>query len=744
MSKRLVQKLFVISALVLLFSGELIAQDINIRVVNKYSREQLAFANICLENVLTKEKQFVTTNENGFVTVQANGRNIIVISYIGFENLIDTITASENLIFELLPSSYQENEFVVTAQYTPVKADQSIYKVKVIDVNQISEKGANNLSELLATELNIRTSQDNSLGSKMSMQGLSGEHIKLLIDGIPVIVRMDGNIDLSQLNLHNVDHIEIVEGPMSVIYGSNALAGAINIITKESKLARFSTAFDTYYESVGVYNFSGIISGKKKNHIYSISAARNFFGGYSETDSVRSKQWNPKRQYTTDAYYIYDLKKMKFKYSASFFHELLQDKGDLQAPYFENAFDQYFTTIRLANKLDFSAKLKSDRFLNILFSYSSFNRAKQTYFTDLTTLEQNLTSYEFDHDTSLFHAYLLRGTFSKSKKESKFNYQLGYDFNIESGGGKRILNQSQNIGDYAAFLSVKYSPSNLLTFQPGLRYAYNTRYEAPLVHSLNIKWQAAQKLLFRASYARGFRAPSLKELYLYFVDVNHNIIGNENLQAEYAYNFSLSAAYKFSKSKHNFGFETSLFNNIIENIITLAAEDATHYSYINVDHFKTHGGQFNFTYQMHPRFTVKTGFSLTGRYNSFTDENPTLADFTYSKDVSANLRYKNVKYKFFISVYYKYNGKLPQFYLSDNGVISEGYISDYHSMDMSFGRRFVKDKLEVSAGVKNLFDNTNIVGIGSSGGVHTDGGGNTPVAWGRTMFFKLAYVFNTY
>jgi len=63
---------------------------------------------------------------------------------------------------------------------------------------------------------------------------------------------------------------------------------------------------------------------------------------------------------------------------------------------------------------------------------------------------------------------------------------------------------------------------------------------------------------------------------------------------------------------------------------------------------------------------------------------------------------------------------------------------------MSFGRRFVKDKLEVSAGVKNLFDNTNIVGIGSSGGVHTDGGGNTPVAWGRTMFFKLAYVFNTY
>ena len=74
----------------------------------------------------------------------------------------------------------------------------------------------------------------------MSLQGLSGEHIKFLIDGVPVIGRMDGNVDLSQLNMYNVDHIEIVEGPMSVIYGSNALAGAVNIITKENKKAKLT------------------------------------------------------------------------------------------------------------------------------------------------------------------------------------------------------------------------------------------------------------------------------------------------------------------------------------------------------------------------------------------------------------------------------------------------------------------------------------------------------------------------
>ena len=733
-----------VSAIVLLYSGELFAQDIDISVVNKYSGEKLAFANICLENPLTDSKKYYMTGENGSVAVRLEGKTIVAISYVGYENLIDTISTSRDMTFKLTPSTYQENEFVVTAQYSPVKADQSIYKVKVIDINQISEKGASNLNELLGTELNIRISQDNSLGSKMSIQGLSGEHIKLLIDGVPIIGRMDGNIDLSQINLHHVDHVEIVEGPMSVIYGSNALAGALNIITKESKMARFSTALDAYYESVGMYNFSGMLAGKKKNHIYSVSAARNFFSGFSLEDSTRSKQWNPKRQYSADAYYIFDLTNIKFKYASSLFHELLQDKGDLMVPYFEHAFDQYFATIRFTNKLDFSAKLRNERFFNLLLSYSTFERRKFTFFNDLTSLEQNLTSNESDHDTSLFDAILFRGTFSKSHKDSRFNYQLGYDIHMENGSGKRILNQKQQIGDYAAFLSIKYAPFPVFSIQPGVRLSHNTRYKAPIVHSLNVKWQAAENTVIRASYARGFRAPSLKELYLYFVDVNHHIIGNDNLQAEYSYNFNLSAAYKFSKSKHNFGIETSLFKNIIENIITLASGDATRYSYINVDHYKTHGGQLNFSYQLHPRFTAKTGVSLTGRYNSFRDEYPALSDYTYSKDLNASMRYKNVKYKFYISLYYKYNGILPQFYINSEGDVKEGFITDYHHMDLSFGRNFLKDKLEVSAGVKNLFNNTNIVGIGGSGGVHSGDDGNTPVAWGRSLFFKLGYVFNRY
>ena len=59
---------------------------------------------------------------------------------------------------------------------------------------------------------------------------MSGENVKIMIDGVPVIGRQNGNLDLSQLNLLGIEHVEIIEGPLSVNYGNNALVGTINLI----------------------------------------------------------------------------------------------------------------------------------------------------------------------------------------------------------------------------------------------------------------------------------------------------------------------------------------------------------------------------------------------------------------------------------------------------------------------------------------------------------------------------------
>ncbi len=163
--------------------------------------------------------------------------------------------------------------------------------------------GLQNVADVLKYQANIRIQQDGILGSGMSMQGISGENVKILIDGVPVIGRQNGNIDLSQLNIYNVERIEVVEGPLSVQYGTNALAGTINIITKKTPKKSLDFQGSTYSESVGHFNANGMIGWQNEQQSIMFSGGRNFFSGWSAIDTSRFKEWKPKIQYFADAHY---------------------------------------------------------------------------------------------------------------------------------------------------------------------------------------------------------------------------------------------------------------------------------------------------------------------------------------------------------------------------------------------------------------------------------------------------------
>ena len=123
--------------------------------------------------------------------------------------------------------------FVITAQYEETSKEKAVNKIRVINREKIDALAAVNLGDVLKNELNVRLSQDNVLGTFMSLQGISGQNVKILVDGIPVIGKLNGSIDVSQINLNDIERIEIVEGPLSVNYGTDALAGTINLITKK-------------------------------------------------------------------------------------------------------------------------------------------------------------------------------------------------------------------------------------------------------------------------------------------------------------------------------------------------------------------------------------------------------------------------------------------------------------------------------------------------------------------------------
>jgi outer membrane receptor for ferrienterochelin and colicins len=728
--------------------SSLTAQQTHLIIKDEINEKPVAFANVIIEPLQDKNesKRGFTTDINGKVLFEISKAVKITATFVGYKNLIDTIKPGESRTLFMEPTVYNVDEVVVTAQFRPVTVDKSIYKIKVLGSQQIENKAAMTLNEMLAGELNIRSTRDNALGSSITMQGLQGEHIKFLVDGVPVIGRQNGQIDLEQLDLQNIDHIEIIQGPMSVVYGSNALAGVINIIRKESDRQNMSFNADAYYESVGVYNFFAGGSYSKKKNSFQLNAGRNFFDGFGTVDSSRYQQWKPKLQYTLDGQYMFKTEKSKLKFEGDYFYEQIQDKGNpLEVFNYDKAFDKYFFTNRWAARGELNQKFAKRSILNVLAAYSYYSRTKNTYLKDLTNLEESLVPETDKQDTARFDNLLFRADFNNIIKSEVLKYQLGVDLNYESGYGKRIQDNKQQIGDYAAFLSINYTPIPQLSIQPGIRAIYNTNYNAPLVYSLNVKWNITVPLAVRLSFAKGFRAPSLKELYLDFVDINHNIQGNENLVAETSQNINFALNYNpQTPASYNWGIDFGLFYNHIQNKIELAQISAEPllYSYINVDEFYTQGFEFNFNNRVYPWLKVILGVAVTGR-KQYDESSDTSHDFIYSTDATTQINYWWQKTDIHFSFFYKYNGAYPILVLTDEGTTDISTISAYNSLDINMNRWFWKRRVNVQLGGKNLFNNTNISRTGSqSGGIHSGGGSSVPVNWGRTFFIRVQFKFN--
>lgn len=728
--------------------GTIVHAQSSLVILDALSGEVLPGAHVCIESLDRKEKDYSLSDINGQVERIPGRPFILSVSFMGYETVLDTLMPGQSHRIRMQPAAFGMNEVVVTAQFSPVKVDQSIYRVRTIGNKAVESKGASNLSELISNELNFSPVRDAALGASVRIQGLGGEHVKILVDGVPMVGRQNGILDLSQINVADIDHIEIIEGPMSVVYGSNAMAGVINIITKENRRESLQAGAEAYYESVGVYDTDASFSVNKGRHNAGLNLGRYFFGGYSEADTSRAKEWNPKLQYNARAHYAFTTGSFKAKLSTSFFDEELRDNGNLNPDLnFEGAFDYYHFTRRVENKLDISQKLGEKQLVNIAAAYSTYRKTKISYLNDLVNLEKTLIPGESASDTTSFRNLFNRTTYSNEIYD-RFSFQAGYDLSFERATGKR-LDGGEQMGDLGAFLSLKYKPWETLILQPGIRYIHNFKYEAPLAYSMNIKYIPWENISLRASYAKGFRAPSIKELYLDFQDINHNIRGNPELKAETGNNFNGWADLDLGSGKHQLTWSNNLYYNRLREKIELLydPDDPTAAVYFNVPAGAviTKGFSSELTYRLHPRLTVNGGV-----YHNAISSIVDTKTFTHSTDLATNMSYRNLRYHFEISLFYKYSDRYSRYTGSldmDTGELMDvqlSYLDGYHNMDATIAIPLMKQRLRLSSGVKNIFNNTSITSSGG-GAVHSGGGsGNTLLNWGRTWFVKLSYQFNRY
>ncbi len=711
----------------------------------------------CIEGPCKNRTAIIYTDLAGKAKIPTVATYEVTVKKIGFELKKITLAAGSNqtLVLNEMPNDLEE--FVITGEYEKTSTQQSLQKVRIIDQKRIQAQGAVNLKDLLANELNVRISQDNILGSGLSLQGISGQNIKILIDGVPVVGRVNGNIDLSQINLNNIERVEIIEGPMSVVYGTDALGGVINLISKKQNKAQLSSSLQTYFESVGQYNLNTNIGIRKKEHALKLGLGRNFFDGYTSTQYYdqnianpavvkgyesyykRKQQWLPKEQYFADLNYTYTFKNGNITYQSAYFDEKVINKGlPTITSYDAYAFDDYYATKRINNYVFLNLIFNSKANLNLINAYSLFDRTKSLYRKDLVTLDEKLIPVKDDQSKISFSNFNFRGTYS-TKQHQMVNYQLGYDVVYEIGSGDRMSGDPSVI-DAATFLSMELKPIARLKIMPAARLAYNSRFKAPLVPSLNIKYDLNPIWTLRASYGNGFRAPSLKELNLYFFDFNHSIQGNQNLKAENSHNFNMVVGGRKTYTQHIISIESSIFYNHIYNMISMAVIDANAtpplYTYINIDTYKTYGlnvqGEFKYK-----TLSLTGGFTYSARYNVLKNSISNIEPYSYAPELRLNIGYMIPKITTQLNMFGKYNGALPSYFLNPNNEVVQGIIDPFSLLDASASKSFYKNKIALTVGAKNILNVTNINNASGGGFIH-GGGSMMPVSWGISYFIQMS------
>jgi len=730
-----------IAALLCLWSFEAFPQSAMIKVLIAGDDSAISDAIIIIKPLSdhsSRKQQILFTDNNGGAANTISTTSSILIHKLGFKDVNDTIEPGQSSTFHLEHSTYPLNDVVVTGQYDINTSDKSVYNVKVIDDKTIRQMAAKNLTDVLTNQLNMRLSQDNLLGSSVAINGISGQNVKILVDGVNVIGRENGNVDLSQINMNNVERIEIIEGPMSVSYGTDALGGLINIVTKKANSYPLEGDVHLYYESVGTYNADASLFFKQNNHSFALSGGRYFFDGYSDPDTSRYQDWKPTLQYFGTFNYNYSGHLLNVGVKSEYFNEEIQNKGmPVLSPYQAYAFDDYYFTRRLNEALFIEKRLKNNASIQLTNAYNNYRHIKNTYRIDLVTLQQQLAEGEGIQDTSVFDEWSLRGTYNSTLPSRKLNFQTGYDINLQSGTGENLAPGIRRIDDYAAFGSLEYEMLRNFYVRPGARIAYNTRYGAPLTPSLNLKYDLNDRYTFRAAYAHGFRAPSLKELDLSFVDANHNIHGNDSLKAETSDNFSASFTATKDMSGNKLKTDLSFFYNNINNQITLVLVNPTinEYTYANISKYKTRGVSFTGTFAM-KNFSVCAGVSLLDLYNALSDSFD-IEKFSLTPEFQTDMTFTIPKAGVDAAVFFKSTGSTPGYNIDAQGNLYETFLAAYTMMDVSVTKYLWKKHVAIAAGVKNLFDVSDLRSNSLDTGFHSANTGSVPYATGRFFFASL-------
>lgn len=578
------------------------------KVLDCNTNEELLTATISLKE--SQKAAFIERDGYFYLSNLNRGKNVLQISALGYEEKqveIDVNQMKDELSIRLCPKTVDLDQVVVSGTRTERLLKNSPITVQVVSSKTIEKAQVANLRDLLEHELPGINFTNNGGHSNINMLGFGGKYILFLVNGERMAGETFDNVDYNRIDMDNVERIEIMKGAASSLYGSNAVGGVINIITKKPQ-NKIEIVSNSRIASEGELNTGLTLASRLKWGYASVT------GSMKQRDPYTLKDKSPLTQEFGDG----SIKEQPLGETVMAGYKDYQVAGKVGVNITEKleveANGGYFFKERNVGGLDgrkvrdhyydYSGGLKAQytfsetRHLSISGNYDKYN--KYDYYRLLKEKEKNYENSQWRlgaiYDQKMGKHSLVAGfeTFSDDLMT----------FMFESDGS----NAKRDAQTYSVYTQQEWALAELITLVTGLRYDYHSKFKGHLSPHLSAMYKITPRIVVRGGYSGGFRSPTLKELY---TDWFHpygggfQIIGNQDMKPEKSHNFNLSSEISLGRTTLTAMGQYSIMNNKINSI--WQGSDTIHYR--NMGRANILGLEFSATHRLRDNILLNASYT---------------------------------------------------------------------------------------------------------------------------------------
>ncbi|WP_299609379.1 TonB-dependent receptor [uncultured Aquimarina sp.] len=547
-------------------------------------------------------------------------------------------------------------EVVLTATRTERQLSSIPLPVILVSDKIIKQSGSVRLNDILAEQTGLVLANDESGFEGIQIQGIDSDYTLILLDGVPLVGRSSGNFDLSRLTVGNIKQIEVVKGPTSSLYGSEALAGVINIITEKPKNEKLKGQASYRIGSFTAQDMNLSFQQKKGKIRYALFGNRFSRGRYTlnPDNDENSLTINPIENYTFNGRFYYEINdNLKLSASGRYFDQL-QDSGFSISDTDADGQEVIVNAEGEAIERDINALIKLDQNWS-----KKFDATYELYYTNYIAEDISRNSETNDIVFSnLFDQKLFRG-------EIRANNKIGNIGTITTGAGyqydfldRSLFENEVSFNSQYIYSQFDMNPLENLNIIIGARFDNHSEYSNQVSPKFAFNYKITDNLSIKGSTGYGFKAPDFRQLYLNFTNpsVGYSVLGyktvpqelqtlfdqgqlafgtnltsaqgqarvdeliapfGNDLEAESSIGYNIGLNYRQSnKLILDLNFFRNDFRNLIDTFVLARKTNGQNvFSYQNFDEIYTEGIEFSATYHLHKNIEISGGYQLLYAFN---------------------------------------------------------------------------------------------------------------------------------